>query len=81
MLQHEQCSEKNAPPERCGLFPRHDQRQDEDAVEESIVLEVDMVNDKEARREERWTKQRRMQGALTAMGLTARIWRMSALLH
>lgn len=50
MLEHQQSSKEYAAPKHGGLFARQDEREDEHAVEEAIVLEMDVVNDEQAGR-------------------------------
>lgn len=50
MLEAEQSSKQEATGEK--LLASQNKRENQDAVHESIILEVDMVDDEEARREE-----------------------------
>lgn len=44
MLEHQQSREEDAAEEECRLLAREDEGEDEDAVEEAIVLEVNVVD-------------------------------------
>lgn len=52
VLQAQECSEKNAGEEKRGLVPGQHHGQNEYSIEEAIVLEMDMVDDQKARREQ-----------------------------
>jgi hypothetical protein len=52
MLQTKQDRKGNAAVEKSGLFPRPNDRQYQDAVKEPIVLEMNVVDDQQARREQ-----------------------------
>lgn len=52
MLEHQENGEEDAAEEECRRLARKDEGEDEESVEEAIVLEVDVVDYKEAGGEE-----------------------------
>lgn len=52
MLEAEQGGKNNAAGQETGIVSSQDDRQDQNAIEEAIILEVDMVDDKKSRRKQ-----------------------------
>ncbi len=48
MLHAQKDREEDTTPEHDGLFSREDQRKNENAIEEAIVLKVNMINDQQS---------------------------------
>jgi hypothetical protein len=51
VLQAQKNGEENSTVEKCRLFPSQHDGQDQDPVQESIILEMNVVDDKQARGE------------------------------
>lgn len=49
VLETKKCGKKNSTVEKCRLLARQDNRENQDPIQKSVVLEMDVVDDEEAR--------------------------------
>lgn len=49
MLETKECGEEDPTIEKCGLLASQDNREDQDPIQESVVLKVDVIDNEKAR--------------------------------